>query len=103
MAIRKIDLMHKMFGLSPTEDDTCIKCKNFIHNKGGYSKCRHYGYTHSEASDWKQKQRGCGLFNKDYTGRKVIALVSHDRRIEESEIEGQMTLFDYMKMEEDVI
>ena len=103
MAIRKIDLMQKIFGLSPTEDDTCIKCKNFIHNKGGYSKCKHYGYTHSEASDWKQKQRGCGLFNQDYTGRKVIELVKPDRRIGQPEIEGQMTLFDYMEMEEDVI
>lgn len=91
--------MQKIFGLSPTEDDTCIKCNNFIHNKGGYSKCKHYGYTHSEASDWKQKQRGCGLFNQDYTGRKVIELVKPDRRIEQPEIEGQMTLFDYLRKE----
>ena len=99
MAIRKIDLMHKMFGLSPTEEDVCVKCKNFIHNKGGYSKCKHYGYTHSEASDWKQKQRGCGLFNQDYNGRKVIELVRPGRRIEKSEIEGQMTLFDCLRKE----
>lgn len=97
MTVRKIELMQEIFGLSPGEDDTCIKCKNFIHRKGGYSKCKHYGHSHSEATDWKQKQRGCGLFNQDYTGKQVVELVRPDKRVEEPVIEGQISLFEYLE------
>ena len=97
MTVRKIELMQEIFGLSPEEGDTCIKCKNFIHRKGGYSKCKHYGHSHSEATDWKQKQRGCGLFNQDYTGKQVVELVRPDKRVEEPVIEGQISLFEYLE------
>lgn len=100
MAVRKIDLMHKLFGLSENEDDTCGKCKN-LDDVGSYYKCKHYGHSFSEATDFRLKYRACGLFNKDYDGRKVKELVKPDRRIKEDvEIEGQISLFDYLKGEQ---
>lgn len=99
MALRKIDLMHKIFGLSPNEDDLCKNCSNirtYRYHDRNYNKCCHYGSTRSEASDWKLNQRGCGLFNLDYTGKPVIELVRPEYKQEEP-IEGQMNLFEYME------
>ena len=62
MKIIKIDKMHELFGKS--EQDQCKDCMHLIRN--GYNKCEIYGVTRSEATDWKQKQTACGLFNKAF-------------------------------------
>ena len=54
--IRKIDEMHRRFGV--LQDKRCEDCSNLI--KGRYHdmllrKCLVYGATHSEASDWRKK------------------------------------------------
>lgn len=53
MALRKLALMHRFFGV--LDGHTCRECSNFI--KGKYHdkvlcKCKVYGITHSEATDW---------------------------------------------------
>lgn len=74
--LRKIDLMHKLFGVA---DGKCRDCCHFI--SGEYQsirnlqKCGIYGMTHSAASDWAQRYNACGLFNKETNRRNVIRLV----------------------------
>ena len=52
MAMRKIALMHRLFGVC--EGHACRECSNLVN--GRYhdrilTKCNVYGLTHSEASD----------------------------------------------------
>lgn len=94
MAVRKIDLMHKLFGFG---DGNCPDCKHFqvVCRQGGtYFKCSVYGNTPSEASDWRKKYIACGMKNREYKGNPVIGSVIRDARGNvEEQIEGQMTLF----------
>lgn len=90
--IKKIDRMHALFGVEPFHK--CGKCCNFV--SGRYMskilrKCRVYGLTHSQASDWAKSWVACGLFNQEYTGRNVIEL--SDRKNLVVPLEGQIDLF----------
>ena len=76
MALRKMALMHKQFGRC--EGHICGECSNLISWKyrgRSLRKCRVYGLTHSEASDWAKNWAACGIFNGVYTGRPIIELV----------------------------
>lgn len=95
MAIRKIDLMHREFG--KCEGHTCRECSNLV--KGRYhdrplTKCKVYGMTHSEASDWAGRYLACGMFNKPWDKPPIIRLVSKEK--EEARpaepLDGQMSL-----------
>jgi len=94
MAVRKIDLMHKLFGFC---DGKCEECSNFREyqwNRRTYFKCAVYGETSSEASDWRKSYIACGMKNREYKGNPVIGSVIRDARGNvEEQIEGQMTLF----------
>lgn len=77
MKYRKIDEMHRRFGMLP--DKRCEDCSNLI--KGQYHsvylrKCTVYGATHSEASDWRKKYVACGMYNKDWKGPEIIRLIN---------------------------
>jgi len=89
---RKIEAMYERFGRSEG------KCKDCIHLKRGswnYPKCEVYGMTASEASDFRLKYDACGLFNKPYESDiPIIRLL--DRGKNETPIEGQMSLGDYL-------
>lgn len=88
MAVRKIELMHEIFGR--TENAQCKDCKHLI--KNGYVKCKVYGETSSEATDWKQKQTACGLFNKPFvTDIPIVRLVRNNKQA--IQIDGQLDLF----------
>ena len=97
MALRKIDLMQKFFGIC--EGHTCGECSNLVeepyHGKM-YRKCKVYGLTHSAASDWAKRWLACGKFNTPYHGRRIILLVTRARTNKEEaqriELEGQMKL-----------
>lgn len=97
MALRKIDLMHKLFGIC--EGHACRECSNLVevqyHGKM-YRKCKVYGLTHSAASDWAKHYLACGMFNKEYKGRPNIERVRPVRTNREEaqriELEGQMKL-----------
>ena len=97
MALRKQQLMYKQFGMC--DGHLCGECSNLV--EGRYHdkilrKCKVYGMTHSEASDWAKRWLACGMFNKPYTGGPIMELVRPVRKqnaltIEEP-LEGQMTL-----------
>lgn len=97
MALRKIDLMHHLYG--QIEGKKCSECCHL--QSGRYHdtilhKCELYGLTHSEASDWRLKYTACGLFNKETDVRNVISKVVPDRRpiIHIGTISGQKSLFE---------
>lgn len=58
-------------------------------------KCKVYGVTASEASDWCASYPACGLFGQDYVGRDVIDFVKPEKNkeVDNEPIEGQMDLF----------
>lgn len=97
MALRKIDLMHRQFG--KTEGHTCRECNNLVKyyaNTKPVSKCKIYGETNSEASDWVQRYQACGMFNKPWDKKPVIRLVVPERKKREEPdrepIEGQLSM-----------
>lgn len=100
--VRKIDLMHKLFGELPDR-----KCKECIHlcsfeaNRKWY-KCENYGETSSEATDWRLKWSACGLIDipkcLDVPMVNMLRFYNQEPNIE-SQVEGQMNIFDYIKEE----
>lgn len=96
MALRKIDLMHHIF--DKVEGHTCKECSNLV--EGEYHdrvlrKCKVYGLTHSEASDWRKKFVACGMFNKQWHDKPIIRLVrSNPETVQRIPYEGQMSLED---------
>ena len=76
----------------------CEDCSNLI--KGRYHnmflrKCMVYGATHSEASDWRKKYVACGLFNKEWTGGKIIDVCKSENAKKTNElfpIDGQISI-----------
>ena len=81
MALRKINLMHRLFGIC--EGHACRECSNLV--KGRYHdrtlcKCRVYGMTHSEASDWAGRWYACGMFNKPWDKQPVMREVVPNRK-----------------------
>lgn len=95
MALRKIDLMHSVFGACA--GNTCLECSNFV--KGRYHdkvlrKCKVYGLTHSEASDWAGRWQACGAFNQEVKRRPVIRDVTPERQKKEQNapLDRQMML-----------
>lgn len=78
---KKIDFMHLQFG--KRADKHCAQCCNFV--EGRYRdrilrKCRVYGLTHSEASDWAMTWTACGMFDQEYSGRPLIELRAQETR-----------------------
>ena len=94
MALRKQHLMYKQFGMC--EGHVCGECSNLIEGSWGYKKCKVYGDTSSQASDWAKRWLACGMFNKKYTGGPIIELVRRSPRKDpaaiEEPLEGQITL-----------
>lgn len=88
--ILKIDKMHILFGV--TKDHICKECSNLekhTYDKT-YNKCACYGLSASQSTDWKVSNQACGLFNQNYTGRRVVEIRIQDP---EKQIEGQTSLF----------
>lgn len=64
MKARKIDAMHRRFG--PHVGKQCRDCIHLIggeyHNRR-YYKCKVYGISRSEATDWRLSYPACGAYN----------------------------------------
>lgn len=94
MAIRKHDLMYQLFGKT---EGLCRDCEHYLgyrHHDRTVRKCEVYGDTRSEASDWKGSAQACGLYpDKPYNGRNVIELVHGDKRKDDIQIDGQISMF----------
>lgn len=91
---RKWERMQKKFGLSRA--GTCRDCAHFVHYKScgkTYSKCKIYGISASEATDWKGSAKACGLYpGKPYNGGAIVREIERSRKKQEN-IEGQQSLF----------
>ena len=91
--IRKLDLMHQKFGEC---NHLCGECENLISGKyhgKTLRKCKVYGLTHSEASDWAKRWPACGMFNHKYDGQPIIELLKNGKQNEiEKPLEGQISL-----------
>ena len=101
-AVRKIDAMHARFGALP--DKRCEDCDHLIKGYCGNTfvrKCTVYGATHSEASDWRKKYVACGLFNKPWTGGKIIEACKREMREKKMDeivpLDGQIGLEDLLE------
>ena len=99
MTIRKIDLMHRRFG--KCEGHVCKECSNLtshMYDKK-YYKCRVYGESYSEATDWRVSYPACGMFNKEWKGGRIVELVrsgsEFNRKRAEEPIEGQICFMEY--------
>ena len=100
---RKIDEMHRRFGVLPGK--RCEDCTNLI--KGRYHdmilrKCTVYGATHSEATDWRKKYEACGMYNKDWPGPIMLVRTLQNSGMPkppEEPLEGQVEL-DFLNQEE---
>ena len=103
MALRKIDLMHRQFG--KCDGHTCGECSNLIEHRYDkcYRKCKVYGCSHSEASDWAKRWVACGLFNKPWSGKPIMRFVRPTRTDREEErnipLDGQLSWL-YADLEE---
>ena len=63
----KIAFMHTFFGECETEHK-CKDCTNFERHRANgklVRKCKVYGLSHSEATDWNANFTACGCFNTD--------------------------------------
>ena len=99
MALRKIEIMYQLFG--KTEGHCCRECSNLEKvraNDRPLSKCKVYGCTNSEASDWTQRYQACGMFNKPWNKEPIIRQGRQKKTGREEDpiepIEGQITMED---------
>lgn len=99
--LKKIELMHKLFG-SGHPSNKCDTCRHFVSYTANcrYYKCEVYGNTSSEATDWRKKYPSCALWNLPYAGMPIIEFKKHmpKPKDEEQQIEGQMSIEDFMKL-----
>lgn len=92
---KKIELMHYLFGRSK---GLCLNCHHFVrvdcHGKS-YRKCKVYGITHGEGTDWKVSNNACGLFpGALYQGRTVMEIAKRMPKNKEIDpIRGQLSFF----------
>lgn len=91
---KKIELMHYLFGRSK---GLCLNCQHLVrvvcHGKV-YRKCKVYGVTHGEGTDWKVSNHACGLFpDVFYQGRPVMEIARKMFKNKEIEpINGQISM-----------
>lgn len=64
--LRKIERMWQRYG--KVEDKKCGDCQHMIIKYGdqpaSYFKCKFYGTSSSEATDWRKKYIACGLWKE---------------------------------------
>ena len=96
MALRKLALMHRFFGV--LDGHTCRECSTFINGKYHdkvFCKCKVYGLTHSEATDWAGRWMACGAFNRTISRKPIVREVIPERKRQEvgnTPIDGQISL-----------
>lgn len=99
MTGRKITAMHLEFGVGSGQCKDCPHFVRFEYHNRLYYKCRAYGLSNSEATDWRCKYVACGLINKPTIDEFVpmIERLKHGSRKEpEQTIEGQIGMEDLL-------
>jgi len=97
MTARKIDAMHRLFGKQPGL--TCWNCPHLTYYEQSrrWYKCRLYGFTSSEATNWKKSNIACGMWGKHAEKGfvPVIERLKHTaRKKPDKPIEGQVTIYE---------
>ena len=69
---RKINLMRSFFGASPNVCGGCTNLNRSCVGRRTRYKCRVYGETRSEATDWAKSWPACGMFNREYSGPPMM-------------------------------
>ena len=92
---RKWNRMQEKFGQSAA--GVCRDCEHFVryvHHCRTYSKCKVYGISASEATDWKGGAKACGLYpGKPYNGGAIVRERERKKKPPEN-IPGQLDLFE---------
>lgn len=96
--LRKIDAMYKLYGCVSWR--SCRDCPYLIgyeYNGRHYYKCKAYGDSNSEATDWRLYYHACGLIvmgiPTDHV--PVIERLKHEKRgCNDRPVEGQITMFE---------
>ena len=94
--IRKIDAMHHYYGQGVGR---CEDCPHFVKKlfDKTYYKCRVYGNSNSEATDWRKDYAACGLIDKPFPEddvRVIFTIIGKAER--EKPIDGQITMDEVM-------
>lgn len=89
--INRIRIMHKLFG---DGEGHCKECSNlgYYETSRRYYKCKVYGVSSSDATDWRCNAICCGMKNKEYHGNPVYKSYSDVKP--EEQVEGQLSLFE---------
>ena len=89
MTKRKLPAMHEVYGVQAQHK--CRDCCNLIGYASGrriYHKCKAYGDTASQATDWGLNYIACGMFNVPM-GDNMLPLI---KRIWRQKSEGQCVM-----------
>ena len=95
---RKIEAMHEEYGRT---SNLCNDCPHFrrymMPSRRTVLKCRAYGVTRSEATDWRANWQACGLFNQPLPPLSLyvpmIERIKHaERKKPEGPVEGQIEM-----------
>lgn len=89
---KKIDRMYQYFGHGEGKCGDCSNLCTYTASRTWY-KCKVYGESNSEATDWAKKWQACGMKNKDPTGITPIVKLRESRKKEDEQCEGQISLF----------
>lgn len=92
--LKKIDAMHATYG---TADGICGDCPHFLRHRYHDKvllKCRAYGLTHSEATDWRVKYAACGLKDLPLPDEPCVfdRIKGQREYIPQQECEGQVRM-----------
>ncbi len=86
---RKIERMYELSG--GTDNHKCADCCNleahFYDRR--YYKCKLYGTSHSESTDWKKSYQACAWFNQNRSERNIVNW--RTAKTENQPLDGQMT------------
>ena len=96
MADRKIAAMHKEYGKS--YGNKCAGCPSLVCHEGHtrrYYKCKAYGDSMSDATDWARSWPACGLYGQpvDKDRTPLIERLKHAKRPNNEPVEGQISMF----------
>lgn len=94
MSARKIDAMHERFGMS---SHLCKDCCHLMRHtrQRNYYKCKAYGLSAAESTDWKISSVACGLYGKPLPPLFVPVLEQIKRELrkqQDAPIDGQMRM-----------
>ena len=69
---KKIKLMHKYFGASKGKCGECSNLSRSCCGRRTLYKCKVYGDTSSEATDWARSWPACEMLNQEYSGPPMM-------------------------------